>query len=244
MLNNIDIKQELMKLRSRSRKEEDYLIDEVHRILNMSLVQETNVLNNLKFYNKTFELLDDEELGADLIFKPEEIRSICTKYRLRFLDSKYFNSEIPLDAVLKIKSLNLAYSKDLKGFKILSSVRSFTGKTNAEPALLFVPTINGNYYLVHSWGRELNWFRNWTAFPMRNFETLSLTLAVVTLIITLLLPTRLITLDKDATYWCGYRIATFFHILIFNSGVTAYFTFAFNKNFSGAMWDSHNLGTH
>jgi hypothetical protein len=242
MLSRINIKEELIKVRAKTRKEEDNLIDEVHRILNMSLVHESNILNNLKFYNKTFELLDDQELEGELIFKPEEIKSICTKYRLRFLDSKYFTGEIPLDAVLKIKTLNVAYSKDLKGFKILAGARTFAGKKANGPALLFIPTLNGNYYLACSWGKELHWFRQLSALPMRNFETLSLTIAFVTLIITLLLPTRLITLDKDATYWCGYRIATFFHILIFNSGVTAYFTFAFNKNFSGSNWDSHNLG--
>lgn len=242
MLNRINIHDELVKIRSKTRREEDYLIDEVHRILNMSLVQETNVLNNLKFYNKTFELLDDEQLDDDFIFKPDEIKSICTKYRLRFLDSKYFNNDVPVEAIIRIKSLNVAYAKDLKGFKILAATKTFRGKDPDGPALLFIPTINGNYYLAHSWGKEFSWFRKLSAFPMRNFETLFVSIALITLAITLALPTHLITLDKDATYWCGYRIATFFHILIFNSGVTAYFTFAFNKNFSGSCWDSHSPG--
>lgn len=239
MLKKINITNELIKERQKISKAEDVIMDQVKSILNSDLVKESNVLENLKFYNKTFELLDEEVLDTELIFRPEEIKTICIKYRLRFLDSQFYKGEIPYESVLKIKDLNTRYRKDLKGFKILASRETFSLKEkNSKPAILFAKTLTGNYYLIHSWGEEYKWYRKILAFPMRTFESLMLSLLILTLIIDLSLPTRLITLDHSATYWCGYRIASYFHLLIFLTGFTAYFTFAFNKNFSKSDWNN------
>lgn len=237
MLKEISIKNELLKQKDKPKKAEDFLIDEVNRLLKSELINERNILNNLKFYNKTFELLNENEIDKNLIFTPTEIKKICIKYRLRFLDSQLYKAEIPYVSILKIKHLNEVQRKNLKGFKILSSSKSFLSKKK-DTAILFAPTVNGNYYLIHHWGENFKWYRKYMAFPLQTFETLALFIATFTLIETLLLPTYLITLDRDATYWCGYRIATYFHILIFNSGVTAYFTFALNKNFSKSIWNN------
>ncbi len=103
---------------------------------------------------------------------------------------------------------------------------------------MFVPTNLGNYYLVHEWGKALKWYRKFLSWPMRNIETLFVTIIVATFIITMILPTSLITLDRKATYWCAYRIGIFFHLFIFNMGVTAYITFAFSKNLSSSNWNA------
>ena len=63
------------------------------------------------------------------------------------------------------------------------------------------------------------------------------TVILSTLVLTLLLPTSLITLDARATYWSGYRAAAFMHLLIFNAGITTYITFAFLGNFSSSVWN-------
>ncbi len=212
-------------------------MDEVKSILNSNLLKENNILGNLKFYSKTFELLDEESVDPNFIFRPEEIKTICVKFRLRFLDSQFYKGEIPYESVLKIKDLNTKHHKDLKGFKVLASRETFSLKEkNNKPAVLFAKTLTGNYYLVHAWGEEFKWHRKLLAFPLRTFETLFLSVAFLTLLIDLTLPIRWITLDHSAPYWCGYRIATYFHLLIFLSGFTVYFTFAFNKNFSKSLW--------
>lgn len=238
MLKDISLINELTRQKSKLRKHEDVILDEVNRLLNANLLSEKNILNNLKFYNKTFELLDEEVLDKDRIFKLNEIKVTCTKFRLRFIDSQFYRGEIPYEAILKIKELNETGHKDLKGFKILGSRKTFLLKEKNPSLALFAPTVNGNYYHIHSWGAPIKWYKKWLAWPFQSFENLFITVALFTLIITLLLPVRLITLDREAPYWCGYRIATFFHLLIFNSGVTVYFTFAFNKNFSKSIWNS------
>jgi hypothetical protein len=53
----------------------------------------------------------------------------------------------------------------------------------------------------------------------------------------LILPTEWITLDINATYWSGYRLGTFFHLLIFNTGFGVFSWMAFTKGFSKSVWD-------
>jgi hypothetical protein len=238
MLNSVDIKKELIKYRQKARREEDNLLREVGRILHNSAFNGKNVLDNLKHYNQSFELVDEEDVDPELIFKASEIREIAIKYRLRFLDSQCYKQEFPYEAILKIEDFNLTHKKSLKGFKVLGTTKFFAGKNNSDCALLFAPTNLGNYYLVHKWGKELKWSRAMLSWPVKNIETLFLTLIIVTLVITLSLPTYLITLDRKATYWCAYRIGIFFHLFIFNMGVTAYVTFAFSKNLSTSTWNN------
>ena len=105
-MKGIHLISELTKQKLKLRKQEDVILDEVKRLLNDNLLSEKNILNNLKFYNKTFELLDEETLDKKNIFKLNEIKNTCTKYRLRFIDSQFYKGEIPYEAILKIKDLN------------------------------------------------------------------------------------------------------------------------------------------
>jgi hypothetical protein len=141
--------------------------------------------------------------------------------------------------VLKIKALNQLQGKNLDGFKILSKAEAFKKKVNgSQHYLLFAPTVHGKFYLLHEWGKPLSWLHKLKSFPLRSFETLSLSLLTLTFITTISLPTHLITLDRDATYWCMYRFPVFFHLLIFYSGFTTYALFGFNKPFSGSVWEN------
>ena len=65
-------------------------------------------------------------------------------------------------------------------------------------------------------------------------------LVLVSAILAVTLPTRLIWLPEGADYWGMYRVGAFFHILIFNMGITTYLTFAFSNNLSVSSWNSSN----
>lgn len=239
MAKNEYLRDRLMQRGKEAKQEEDALVQEAKRILKKDLFNEQKILENLRQYNRSFEKPDEEQLPAELIFRPEEIRDLAINYRLKWLDSKLYKPEIPYEAVLRIKYLNDTFHKDIRYFKILSLPESFNSATQQSEALLFARTNYDNYYLVHSWGQKIKWYRAIQFWPLRRFESLVLTVLAITLVITLALPTFLITLDAKATYWCGYRVATFFHLLIFNLGVTAYITFAFGKNFSSSIWNKY-----
>ena len=237
MFQGYDIKEELQKRKVKKTNPGDFIIDEVHKILAKSLFREQTILNNLKTYNKSFELLNEDELNSSQVYKPEELKALCVSLRLKFLDSQAYRFDVPYEAVLKIKHLNEVQKKDLDGFKIMGVAEAFRKQVPNTNFALFAPTVMGNYYLVHHWGTKLKWYKKLMAFPLRNFEMLMITIISFVLIVTLCLPTYLITLDRTATYWCGYRIGIFFHLLIFFSGFTAYILVGFNKRFSGTVWD-------
>lgn len=239
MLKENNIREKLQNLAAISRSNQDELLREAKRILRQELFSEKKILENLKQYNKASEILDEENLDPDLVFRIEEIKKLAINHRLKFLESKLYKSEIPYEAVLRIKYLNDSFHKDIKHFTILSHPDSFVNGVSNHESLLFAKTNYDNYYLIHSWGKKPKWYRAFQFWPLKKFETLVISLITITLIIALVLPTRLITLDATATYWCGYRAAAFFHLLIFNLGVTAYITFAFGKNFSSSIWNRY-----
>ena len=238
MFNNVDIEKQLSRLRSKTRTGEEQLISETKRILTNDLFAEKKILEHLKQYNKSHEVIDESDVDEILIYTKKEIKQIAVFYRLKFLESKFYKPEIPYEAILKIKSLNEKHRKDIKLFKVLAPNESFLDKNFYFDSILFAKTNYENYFLIHRWGKQLKWNRKIKYWPLRNFETLALTVIAFTLIVTLGLPTQLITLDSKATYWSGYRAAAFFFFFFFNFGVTVFITFSFAKNFSSSVLNS------
>lgn len=236
MLKPVNIKELLRKSKQHSRGQGEHLIEDAKKVLRRDLFSEQKILQNLKAYNSAKDLLEEEGLDKESIFLLKDIKRTCINYRLRFLDSEHYHAEIPFEAIARIKSLNDKQHKDLKHFKVLGSQQALCGKSKEE-VLLFCKTLDENYYLIYRWGKSLKWSRSLFTWPLRNFENLFLSVAAITAFITLVLPTGLISLDENIGYFSGFRLAAFFHLLIFNFGVTAYITFAFNKNFSSSVWN-------
>jgi hypothetical protein len=237
MFKEINIEEQLKKLRIKTRKQEDLLLSQAKQILDNDLFSEKKVLQNLKQYKQKYDVIDEEFVDSDLVFTPQEIKNISVIYRLKFLESKYYKLDFPYEAIVKVKELDKYHGKELKTFRVLACPPAFLEKDFQSERSLFVKTNHNNYYLVHRWGEPLKWYRKIKFLPFRTFESLALTLITFTLILTLVLPTELITLDSKATYWSGYRGGTFFHLLFFNFGFTAYFLFAFSVNLSSSVWN-------
>ena len=217
--------------------QQEALLQEAQRILFKGRLSDKNILDNLKFYNSSFEFLDDDEIEKQKIYTPAQIKSLCKKLRLRFLSSQSYKGEIPYQAILKIKDLNALYRKDLKHFRIVSTKGFFASSDIDTAAMLFVQTLYGNYYLLHSWGNPLNKWRNTKFFALRNFESLFICLLVFTLTESLLLPNHLLTTDVKADYFSMYRMACVFHLLIFNTAFTVFGLSSSRLNFSESSWD-------
>ena len=154
------------------------------------------------------------------------------------MPSQHSASDIPYEAVLKIKELNTTHRKDLKHFKIVSTADFFVRPNADAPAMLFVQTLFGNYYLVHTWGKSFNKWRSIKFFALRNFESLFTCLFLFTLAETLLMPNHLLTTDAKAGYFSLYRMACLFHLLILNAAFTVFGFFNTNLNFSESNWDT------
>jgi hypothetical protein len=237
MFKGFNIHSELLKQKMELSEPDDFVIEAVNDILAKSLFEEKTILNNLKSYNKSFEMLNQYDLDKSLLFKTDELREFCIKFRLKFLESQFYKFDVPYEAILKIKFLNQTHGKNLEGFKIMGVAESFKKKLPHSNFALFAPTTMGNYYLVHQWGEDLSWSKKIMAFPLRNFERLAVTVICAVFLITISLPTIVVTSVPNTDHWCRERIAVFFHLLIFFGGVSAYILVGFNKRFSGTIWD-------
>jgi hypothetical protein len=229
--------QQLLEDERKELSKQDALLQEAERILIKSRLSEKNILNNLKFYNSSFEFLDEDEIEQEKIFTQAQIKNLSKKLRLRFLPSQHSASDIPYEAILKIKELNKTYRKDLKHFKIVSTAKFFTTANENVPAMLFAQTLYGNYYLVHTWGKSFNKWRSVKFFALRNFESLFTSLFLFTLAETLLMPNHLLTTDTRAGYFSLYRMACVFHLLILNAAFTVFGLFSTHLNFSESTWN-------
>ena len=233
----VDLLEKLAKHKLKSAVETDKILQEANRILNAEAFRGKNILDNLKGYAKLSEVLEEENLEATNIYTLSQIKVIAMQYRLRFIDSKCYKFDYPYQTILKIDHYNEKYKKTLKGFKVLATSDFFSKEDNKDCTLLFAPTDQGNYFLIHKWGQTLHPLRKYYCLPIKNIETLFITIMVFTFIVTMSLPTYLITLDRKATYWCGYRAGVYVHLLIFFMGFTTYFTFTFSRGLSSMNWD-------
>ena len=236
MFKGFNIKDELVKQKIVLSEPDDFIIDTVNDILARSLFKEKTILNNLKSYNRSFELLNQYDLDKSLLFTTDELKIFCVKFRLKFLDSQCYKFDVPYEAILKIKHLNESQGINLDGFKIMGVAESFRKKVPHANFAIFAPTTMGNYYLIHQWGEKLSWSKKIMAFPLRSFELLAVTVVSLVFLIDISLPTILVTSAPNTSHWCRERIAVFFHLLIFFGGVTAYILVGFNKRFSGTIW--------
>lgn len=227
--------------RKKLRKESDELLLEAQRILINDRFTEKKILDNLKQYNQSFELLNEDDIDKNNLFTHAELKTFCIKNRLRFVDSNYFKGEFPYESILKIKDYNKFQKKDLLHFKILCPADLIADANSKSPAALFCRTMYGNYYLIHTWGENLSPKRKIINWPLRNFETFSVFMLTIVAIITLILPNTLLTTDVHAEYFSMYRAACFFHILILFVGFVVFRMIATNKGLSSSVWDSHKV---
>lgn len=239
MFSDVKIIEALNRERHKFREEGDLILREANNILHQEQFNEKNILRNLKSYNQTFELLDEEGLDKSHVYGLREIKAVCIKYNLRFLDSQLYKGEFPAEAIFSIKELQKHNKTPFKNFKVLGPKEVFRTKNLSSDPMLFAETKQGNYYLVHQWNHSVKWYSSLLQFPFRRFENLIVTLLISVLLITAIIPNSLLVMGKDFGYWDTHRIAAFFHILIIVSGLTVFLCFAFHKNFSSNVWDDN-----
>lgn len=237
MFSQSSIQQLLEQTKRLHRTHEEELLWQAKQILQDDLLSEAKVLNNLKYYHRSFEVMNDADCNSNLIFSLEEIKKVAISYRLCFVDSAELKTEVPYEAILKIKDLNTKFAKDLKAFKVLLPAECIKDATAPGSYSLFVKTSTENYFLIHSWGERVSSIRKLRYWHLRSFENLVAAIALFSLCVTLSLPTELITLDHEAQYWSGYRGGVFFHLCFFFSGFTAYFIIAFSISLSSNSWN-------
>lgn len=205
---------------------EKQLVNEARLILEKEYSKEKDILERMKHHPQ--QLSGAIFVKDEPIFSIQQIKTIAVRYRLRFLDSKFFKGEIPYEAILKIKEIEKNNGIRFSAFKILAPASLFKLKDRNKDPLLFAYLGNGNYLLIHKWGKDLSWFRKILVYPIQ---------CVQNFILSLLLFSFLISIFVPANY--PVRLFAFFLSNLFFLTLFVYIGYIrLNQNLSEFEWDS------
>lgn len=211
-----NVMQEVLRVFSQNEEERKIILSKITR----NSTQEKNQFN--------FDLLESSN-----IFHLEDIKALCTIYRLRFLDSKFFKGEIPEEAISKIRALEALHHTSLGNFKIVAPAKLLKLENSDDP-LLFAPMGNDYFYLIHKWGRDLHPFRKLLMWPYKTLDNLVITIIFMSILLTFLSPMHWFTQSPEI----GNYIFLFMIILNGVGGLVLFYGVARGKNFNSDIWNS------
>jgi hypothetical protein len=234
LLRKTNVREKLDLEKSKHSRSEAEVLSQVHDILKEVDKNHERIAQNItKGKHTPVNNFDFELLETSRIFHVDEIKNICINYRLRFLDSKYFKGEIPVEAISKIKALEKQHDLELKGFKIIAPSKLFKLEDKDDP-LLFAPIANNYFYLIHQWGNDLHPLRRALMWPFKNIVNLTALVLVISYFATLLVPNGLFSKSDSAMeFWIIY-----FFMFKCIASVVIFYGFALGKNFNPAIWNS------
>ncbi len=230
----VNIKEELFL----QKHKQETILDQVSSILSASVQVDEDVLYRLQ-HESVEPLLDVETLDAadkEQLFNLNQIKSICLKYNLRFLDSSFFKPTFPYEAISKIKSFESKYNVKIKNFKIIAPAEVFKLEDCHKDPLLFAQLADNRYYLIHQWGNDLAWYRALISYPIKSIYSYFIFMWFPAALIAFGLPFSWLNVTPEHEFslriWLTVHtfIALFFFIIFLGS--TAH------KNFSDNSWDS------
>lgn len=220
-------------------KQKSYtLLDQVSSILSTSVKLDEDVLYRLQ-HPPVDQILDLNKLDESdqlNLFTIKEIKNICLKYNLRFLDSSYFKAEFPYEAISKIKAFEGKYQVKVKSFKVVAPAEVFKLEDCNKDPLLFAQLADNRYYLIHQWGSDMAWYRALQSFPVKSIYSYFIFMWLPAALVAFGLPFSWLNVAPENEFtlriWLTVHsfIALFFFVIFLGS--TAH------KNFSENSWDS------
>ena len=124
------------------------LVDQIHQWLQEEQKHD-DVLHAVILSSRHEKAIAIEGLDPARIFHRDTIRSMCLKYRLRFLDAGLFKGEIPPQALFAVRDLERMAAAPLTSFKIMAPASRFKLCDSEADPLLFIRVSEDRYYLVH-----------------------------------------------------------------------------------------------
>lgn len=227
-VHQIDLEKEFQKIKKVT-AENDFLL-ELKEVLNKAY-QEDIAIEKRIFDKRKEQTIDWNQLDVKKIFSLDQIRSICIKYRLRFLDSTIFKGEIPAEAISKIKQLEKDLGIPLQNYKIVAPKEMFRLQDKNSDPILFLKLSDNLYYMIHKWGGDISTLRFLMAFPMRSIMHFAAVLMGLSIVIAFLIPTD--SLGNSLFIWIN--------AFIFMCGACCLVLFSIHENFSFIEWDSKYL---
>ncbi len=173
-----------------------------------------------------------------LVFTLDAIRTVCIKYRLRFLPAGRFKGHLPAEALQAIRRIEAGSGAPLGGFMVLASAKHFKLRDCEADPMLFVPMGGDEYYLVHRWGRDMRTTRAVFGWPMRSWGQLAAVVIVLAALVAALVPSAWLSTEPRPAWFSLNRFALFICVTLFLSAATSYAWLAFFGQFSKEAWNS------
>jgi hypothetical protein len=232
LLPTINLVQELIKEKNRG---ED-VVQLANELLQQAVDRDRDIIERLSGPTNGRTPLTDG-LDPERIFTLDQIQRICVRFRLRFLDSKYFRSTYPYEAICKINELEQQIGKKIAHFKIIAPDHLFQLENINKDPLLFAELEDGNYYLIHKWGNDLVWHRRLLSWPLASFRNFLVTLIVACSIFAFSLPTSILhVFNAQSEFFLRAWLSIHFFIALF--GISLWYGLTFDKTFSNLNWNS------
>lgn len=214
------------------------ILDYVNELLEQEAKHDQNILNAIGQMSDMREIALAPWFPEKSIYSIESIEEVAVKFRLRFLESHYFKSEIPQEAISRIKTIEKQRNITLKQFYVLAPAKHFKLSDCNDDPLLFIPLDNGKFHLIHQWGKDMRWYKKWLSFPLRNFATLLFTLLIISSAFSALMPSTAFALGSEISFFSMGRIVFFLWINLLLAAGVSYIWFAFHFSFSTQNWRS------
>jgi hypothetical protein len=248
MFRKINLKEELLKERARTREVQQQLVQEVKGLLKDALESDAELVARLrkgKLKGVVAEPLKVE--GSATVFTLEQIRNVCVDYRLRFLDSKQYKGAYPYEALLKIRQFESEHGVRVQQFNLMAPAKMFRLLDPDKDPLLFANLGNGRYALIHQWGNDLAWYRKALVWPVKSLPNLLATIFTIAILFAIFVPVHI---PADPSIYAPDRKPVspsymyFVRSILFLLAFLGLGSFAMrqyirdNRNLSDADWDN------
>src|SRR5690606_2400527 len=121
MFENINLQTELSKIReNRTKREIDDTLEAFKDLFRADCEREKMSRQNLSITYTLSYIPRKAVLDTDKIFDISAIKSLCTKYRLRFLLTTFLKTEFPPEAIRAIITLEKNDDTEIKSFMIIA----------------------------------------------------------------------------------------------------------------------------
>jgi hypothetical protein len=213
------------------------LLKEAKNLLAESVEKDKEIMLRLKDSSgssTSLHLIDSEK---ENIFSLGEIRSVCIRYRLRFLDTALFRSSYPYEAITAIKAFEKKYNTTVESFRIVAPGGAFKLENINKDPLLFVPLSENSFYLIHQWGNNLTWYRRILTWPFQNLKTLLISLLLCSFLFSFSLPAAIMNIINVQSE-IFLRLWLTIHTFIGLFGIILWLGISYEKTFSSLNWNS------
>ena len=212
-------------------------VDQALSYLQEAEGRDQEVLLRLKNDTENSSSYTTAVIDHENVYTLEQIKAICIRFRLRFLDTKYFKSDYPYEAILRINDFERKTGNRIEQFKIIAPDQLFNLENINKDPLLFADLGNDRFYLLHKWGNDLAWHKRLIAWPLQSFTNYFISLWVVCFLGSFLLPSSLLhVFNVESEIYL--RIWFMIHLFIGLMGTTIWLGLSYDKTFSNLNWNS------